>query len=468
MQQSNDTKETSDNASPPQSIQLDKSESSKAFFGQISLQNNKNSGKKSKQSKQKKPTKNIIINNLSEKDTTPKSEIQLNNKAKECQVDGVEFQTGKWSDEEHENFILGILKYGNKWKKVQQIIKTRSSDQARTHAQKFFLKIKKQYNLDEKNSNDENNKILDKIIYDILPGKNGIKLTKNQKENLLCAISCNIKLEEESEDNDDLHLSYEEYDNLRIKSDINESSIIIKNNKISFDLGNLFVNDDFYRTGKCSLGKKRKPSKSIESKDKTLDNKKEEYDKPSFDSTFMKMNEKENNDLNEINNLHTLENYYNHKTSCNNEYINKFLMNNSCQNNNNDKNNLIINNVINVTNNIINNNFIYNIFNSENINNNCNPDLNFSEKYDPINNEKNQYFFGNCKNQFTNDKTYLNENQLNKYINDNNPNNSKINYNESSNNEDPFQLNFNNISTLNFSDFEKERQMNFLENDLFG
>ena len=306
------------------------------------------------------------------------------------------------------------------------------------------------------------------IIYDILPGKNGIKLTKNQKENLLCAISCNIKLEDESEDNDDLHLSYEEDDNLRIKSDINESSIIIKNNKISFDLGNLFVNDDFYRTGKCSLGKKRKPSKSIESKDKTLDNKKEEYDKPSFDSTFMKMNEKENNDLNEINNLHTLENYYNHKTSCNNEYINKFLMNNSCQNNNNDKNNLIINNVINVTNNIINNNFIYNIFNSENINNNCNPDLNFSEKYDSINNEKNQYFFGNCKNQFTNDKTYLNENQLNKYINDNNPNNSKINYNESSNNEDPFQLNFNNISTLNFSDFEKERQMNFLENDLFG
>ena len=126
MQQNNDTKETSDNASPPQSIQLDKSESSKAFFGQISLQNNKNSGKKSKQSKQKKPTKNIIINNLSEKDTTPKSEIQLNNKAKECQVDGVEFQTGKWSDEEHENFILGILKYGNKWKKDT---KTRTKSQ---------------------------------------------------------------------------------------------------------------------------------------------------------------------------------------------------------------------------------------------------------------------------------------------------------------------------------------------------
>ena len=33
--------------------------------------------------------------------------------------------------------------YGNEYKKVQEIIKTRSSEQARSHAQKFFLKIKK-------------------------------------------------------------------------------------------------------------------------------------------------------------------------------------------------------------------------------------------------------------------------------------------------------------------------------------
>ena len=84
------------------------------------------------------------------------------------------------------------------------------------------------------------------------------------------------------------------------------------------------------------------------------------------------------------------------------------------------------------------------------------------------NNEKNKFLFGSRKNQFTNDKTFLNEIQFNKYINDTNPNNSKINYNESNNNEDPFQLNFNNISTLNFSDFEKERQMTILENDLFS
>jgi len=53
------------------------------------------------------------------------------------------FNTGRWTDEEHKKFIKGIIEYGNEWKKVQKIIKTRNSTQARSHAQKFFLRIKK-------------------------------------------------------------------------------------------------------------------------------------------------------------------------------------------------------------------------------------------------------------------------------------------------------------------------------------
>ena len=37
------------------------------------------------------------------------------------------YQIGRWTKEEHEKFIEGILSYGNEWKKVQKIIKTRSS-----------------------------------------------------------------------------------------------------------------------------------------------------------------------------------------------------------------------------------------------------------------------------------------------------------------------------------------------------
>ena len=53
------------------------------------------------------------------------------------------YNSGRWSEEEHKRFLEGILTYGNEWKKVQNVIKTRSSTQARSHAQKFFLRIKK-------------------------------------------------------------------------------------------------------------------------------------------------------------------------------------------------------------------------------------------------------------------------------------------------------------------------------------
>lgn len=54
-----------------------------------------------------------------------------------------EFNTGRWTYEEHKKFIDAILKYGNNWKMVQKFISTRSSAQARSHAQKFFMKIKR-------------------------------------------------------------------------------------------------------------------------------------------------------------------------------------------------------------------------------------------------------------------------------------------------------------------------------------
>ena len=53
-------------------------------------------------------------------------------------------------------------------KNVQNVIKTRSSTQARSHAQKFFLKIKK--NLDINNSNRDKNYSLKKI-FEILTGE---------------------------------------------------------------------------------------------------------------------------------------------------------------------------------------------------------------------------------------------------------------------------------------------------------
>ena len=50
---------------------------------------------------------------------------------------------GRWNKDEHRKFIEAIIKFGNNWKDVQKYIDTRTSTQARSHAQKYFEKMKK-------------------------------------------------------------------------------------------------------------------------------------------------------------------------------------------------------------------------------------------------------------------------------------------------------------------------------------
>ena len=51
---------------------------------------------------------------------------------------------GRWHLSEHKKFLEAIIKYGNDWKKVEKHIGTRNSSQARSHAQKFFIKLKEE------------------------------------------------------------------------------------------------------------------------------------------------------------------------------------------------------------------------------------------------------------------------------------------------------------------------------------
>ena len=53
---------------------------------------------------------------------------------------------GRWTNEEHNLFLEGLVLYGNEWKQVQNHIITRSATQARSHAQKFFIRIRKNLN----------------------------------------------------------------------------------------------------------------------------------------------------------------------------------------------------------------------------------------------------------------------------------------------------------------------------------
>jgi SHAQKYF class myb-like DNA-binding protein len=72
--------------------------------------------------------------------------------------------TGRWTDEEQAAFIAGLRKYGKNWKKISQMVKTRSLTQIRTHAQKFFKKAAKERVLAEKNGDTASAENLEQLL----------------------------------------------------------------------------------------------------------------------------------------------------------------------------------------------------------------------------------------------------------------------------------------------------------------
>ena len=50
--------------------------------------------------------------------------------------------TGRWTQEEHENFLKGIQQFGRNWDAIHELyVTSRSETQIRTHAQKYFQKV---------------------------------------------------------------------------------------------------------------------------------------------------------------------------------------------------------------------------------------------------------------------------------------------------------------------------------------
>jgi len=132
----------------------------------------------------------------------------------------VEFRAGRWTEDEHSKFIKGLLEYGNDWKMVQKIIKTRSSTQARSHAQKFFLKINKIIKSQKLQSNPET---LLKYIYNSNKNFNeGRPLTIIQRKRLFNAIKSNLKNLEE-EENKNINMEKNEAKNINSQKEGEES-----------------------------------------------------------------------------------------------------------------------------------------------------------------------------------------------------------------------------------------------------
>ena len=70
-------------------------------------------------------------------------EIEEDPKKKPIKFVVSSFELGRWSIDEHKRFIRGIVKYGKNWERVKNEVQTRSDIQIRSHAQKFYKKLKK-------------------------------------------------------------------------------------------------------------------------------------------------------------------------------------------------------------------------------------------------------------------------------------------------------------------------------------
>lgn len=69
---------------------------------------------------------------------------QTNEKEESTKADEKKkYKTGRWTDAEHEKFLEALLIYGKDWDQIEAHIQTRDAAHARSHAQKFFMKLVK-------------------------------------------------------------------------------------------------------------------------------------------------------------------------------------------------------------------------------------------------------------------------------------------------------------------------------------
>jgi len=351
-----------------------------------------NTSKKSNCVKNKNEVNELFISktllthrNLKMKDSQIKFIIR--NKCKKKSSDNFISNEGRWSKEEHEKFLEGIALYGIKWNKVKTLIRTRTSSQVRSHAQKFYLKMKV---------------CKDEIL--------GIDFTLNSVRN--------------------------------IKDMINQ----IKNNNINYNIINIFK----YLTDKGDNSEKPKEYKNISLKKNELINQsniinlKEDNSNINYNNFFFnhnnninkikKMREKENindNELNDIIKITNQNNIFNilqnllivnynsiifNSLLTNNMYlpnydivnsINKLLINYIISNRELNISNIINENALlllalrnNILNNIININFIHNInnINLEDINCNNISNINNGDNIDKVkDNDENSLFINSGK-----------------------------------------------------------------------
>ena len=200
-------------------------------FSPLNPEKNKNIKKAS--NNLKKPAKKILfklnrmnsLNNQKEKNKQKQVEINdkfqiqkkfsIKYKNNKKNLSSSKYSTGRWLQDEHQRFIDGVIKYGNNWRSVQKYVGTRTSAQTRSHAQKFFDKLKRTKIF--KNNNYDFSKNSLKLLHDIMKNLSNKKYNQILKKlhSLSYKIDFNNKNEvneKKNELNNGLHISFEDED----------------------------------------------------------------------------------------------------------------------------------------------------------------------------------------------------------------------------------------------------------------
>ena len=235
----------------------------------------------------------------------------------------VKLNRGRWSEEEHNKFLEGLVIYGPKWKKLGNLIKTRSLCQIRSHNQKFFLKMKL---CKDKNLN------IDFTLNSILSLGDMIKQIESNSNN-----SNIINVFKYLSKKREIHKKRKKK-NINIK---NEVMIEIKNeNEIELEENN-FLKDSLYNSKIKETNKMNIPE-TIREKNEIIDQK--QYNQNNFMYNNNYMNNIFNNNIYNINNpfiynyyhINTLYNLlinYSPNSQCGNNFISNYLSTINNQNN---------------------------------------------------------------------------------------------------------------------------------------
>jgi SHAQKYF class myb-like DNA-binding protein len=166
---------------------------------------------KENEKKNQKPKKEIII----------KKRLKFNYKQRQMlNKKGMNknYVAGRWLIDEHQRFIDGVIKYGNNWRQVQKYVGTRSGTQTRSHAQKFFEKLKRSKIFKTEKYDFSRNSL--KLLHDIMANLSEKEYEQTLKK--LHSLTYRMDLKSDNEESE-LNENVEKNENVILLDNMNNS-----------------------------------------------------------------------------------------------------------------------------------------------------------------------------------------------------------------------------------------------------